>query len=179
MHIVIGFLTAVAGVVWAFVALQRAGFKIDSLNPFAWYRRSQWNKQNTTPPLYKLSNPIDVAAVLLLGVIKCEGEISAEQKKAILQIFEKTFHLSAADASDLLLASAHLIRNVVYIGDQLPKILGPSKESFTPPLVGSLLQLMRHVSTIEGPANAEQEKLIDATEKFFSAVLKRKPNSWL
>lgn len=178
MHIVIGLLSALAGVIWAFVALQRAGFKIDSLNPFAWYRRTKWNKQYATPPLHRLSNPIDVAAVLLLGVAKCEGEISAEQKKAILQIFEQTFHLSATDASDLLLASAHLIRNEVYVGDQLPKILEPSKESFTPPLVSSLLQLMRSVSTIEGPSNDEQEKLITATEKFFRAVLKRDPNSW-
>ena len=178
MHIIIGLVTALAGLVWALVALQRAGFNIGSLDPFAWYRRSQWKKKYGTQPLYMLTNPIDVAAVLLLGVAKCEGEISAEQKKSILHIFEQTFHLSPSEASDLLLASAHLIRNEVYISDRLPRILEPSRADFTPPLVDSLLQLMRRVSTIEGPANAEQEKLIDATERFFGAVLKRKPDAW-
>jgi len=178
MHIVIGLVTAVAGLIWALVALQRAGFNIDSLDPFAWYRRTQWKKKYGTQPLYTLGNPIDVAAVLLLGVAKCEGEISAEQKKDILHIFEQSFHLSPSDASDLLLASAHLIRNEVYISDRLPKILEPSKPSFTPALVASLLQLMRRVSTIEGTVNTEQEKLITATEKFFSAALGCKPDSW-
>ncbi|MCL2160680.1 MAG: TerB family tellurite resistance protein [Betaproteobacteria bacterium] len=178
MHIVIGVVTAVAGLIWALVALQRAGFNIASLDPFAWYRRSQWKKLYGGQPLYALSNPIDVAAVLLLGVAKCEGEISAEQKKEILHIFEQSFHLSSTDASDLLLASAHLIRNEVYISDRLPKILEPGKQHFTPALVDSLLQMMRRVSVIEGPVNDEQEKLITGTEKFFRAALRYKPDSW-
>ena len=48
MHIVLGVLSAVAGLIWAIVALQRSGFDPASLNPFLWYRRSQWRKKERT-----------------------------------------------------------------------------------------------------------------------------------
>jgi len=38
MHIVLGALSAIAGVIWALVALQRSGFNPASLNPFLWYQ---------------------------------------------------------------------------------------------------------------------------------------------
>jgi hypothetical protein len=169
MHVVIGLITAVAGLIWAFVALQRAGITLGNLDPFAWYRRMQWRKKYADKPIYCLDDPVDVAAVLLLGTAKCEGEISAEQKQELLKIFESEFHLSADEAADLLLASAHLIRNEVYLVDNLPRILERSKERFTPPQVDSLLLLMRRMANLEGAANEEQRKLIDATEGYFAA----------
>lgn len=174
MHIVIGIITALGGLVWALVALQRAGFSISSLNPFAWYRRTQWSKKYSGKPLYSLSEPLDVAAVLLLGVAKCEGEISAEQKQALISIFENDFRQTHDEATDLLLASSHLIRNETYLVDNLPKILEHSASTFTEARIQSLLTLMRRLSTIENAANQEQKKLIDATEQYFTAKAKRK-----
>ena len=65
---------------------------------------------------------MDVAAVLILGTVKCEGEISAEQKRAIKAIFEQYFKLDGDAAADLLLASAHLIRDEIYLVDKLDRI---------------------------------------------------------
>lgn len=167
MHVVIGVLTAVAGLIWALVALQRAGINLGWLDPFAWYRRMQWQKKYADKPLHSLSDPMDVAAVMLLGVAKCEGEISAEQKKELLTIFEIEFKQSPDEAADLLLASSHLIRNEVYLVDNLERIFERSKNRFTPAQVTSLLALMRRVADLEGPANDEQRKLIDATRRYF------------
>lgn len=169
MHVVIGLLTAVAGLIWAFVALQRAGVSLSSLDPFAWYRRMQWRKKYADKPIYCLDEPVDVAAVLLLGIAKCEGEISAQQKQELLKIFATEFHMTADEAADLMLASAHLIRNEIYLLDNLPRILERSKERFTPPQVTSLLSLMQRVANLEGAVNEEQRKLIEATERYFSA----------
>lgn len=166
MHIVIGLITAVGGLIWALVALQRAGF--DLSDPFAWYRRAQWKKKYADKPLYCLEQPMDVAAVLLLGVAKCEGEISAQQKKELLRRFESEFKLTPDEASDLLLASSHLIRNEVYLVDNLHRILERSKDRFTPAQASSLLALMERVANVEGVANEEQRKLIAATEHYFS-----------
>jgi hypothetical protein len=105
MHIVLGVLSAVAGLVWAMVALQRSGFDPASLNPFLWYRRSQWRRKYGTSPILNLDNPMDVAAVLILGTAKCEGEISTEQKRAVQSIFETEFNLNRDVATDLLLAA--------------------------------------------------------------------------
>lgn len=168
MHIVIGVVTAIAGLIWALVALQRAGFNLASLDPFAWYRRMQWKKKYADKPLYCLDDPVDVAAVLLLGTAKCEGAISAEQKKALLDIFETEFKLTSDEAADLLLASSHLIRNEIYLVDNLHRIFERTKDRFTPAQIASLIALMQRVAKLEGPANEEQRKLIEATERYFS-----------
>ena len=73
MHVVIGVLTALAGLIWAVVALQKAGITLSSFNPFLWQRRMAWKKNLGEKPLYALSDPMEVAAVLILGVAKCEG----------------------------------------------------------------------------------------------------------
>src|SRR6266481_5973178 len=139
MHIVLGVITAVVGLIWALVALQRAGVSLSSLDPFSWYRRSQWRKQYADKPVYCLEDPVDVAAVLLLGTAKCEGEISAEQKQELLAIFVSEFKLTSDEAADLLLASSHLIRNEIYLVDNLPRILERTKERFIPAQIASLL----------------------------------------
>ncbi len=170
MHSVIGIMTALAGLTWAFVALQRAGVDLNSLNPFLWHRRSQWKKKYGDKPLYTLDNPMEVAAVLLLGTAKCEGEISVEQKQDILAIFDQEFHLGRDGAADLLLASSHLLRNEVYLFGNLDKILAKSAAAFTSDKVNSLLALMQRVAAIEGAANAQQNKLIAGTRSYFDQL---------
>lgn len=148
------------------MALQRSGFNPDSLNPFLWLRRARWRKQYGTHPLYSIAEPMDVAAALILGTAKCEGEISAEQKRAIQQIFMQEFKLDENAAADLLLASAHLIRDKVYLVDKLEKILAYSSKAFTPEQSSSMLSLMARVATLESPFNSEQRKLVGATEQY-------------
>ena len=98
MHVVIGVLTALAGLIWAIVALQKAGVSISAFNPFLWHRRMNWKNNISEKPLYTLSDPMEVAAVLILGVAKCEGEISAEQKipLPLTQATATTFQMALA-----------------------------------------------------------------------------------
>lgn len=167
MHIVIGVITALAGLIWALVALQRAGVSIGSLDPFAWYRRMQWQKKYADKPLYCLTDPIDVAAMLMLATAKCEGEVSAEQKQTLLKSFESEFSLSADEAADLLVACAHLLRNEVYVLDNLARVLERTKDRFTATQVASMVTLMQRIADHDGPANEEQRKLIDAVQRYF------------
>jgi hypothetical protein len=177
MHIVLGVLSAVAGLVWALVALQRSGFDPASLNPFLWYRRAQWRKRYGTRPIFNLDDPMDVAAVLILGTAKCEGEISTEQKRAVQSIFETEFNLDRDTAADLLLASSHLIRDEIYLVDSLDKILEKSSRRFTAAQARSLLAMMQQVGTIESGLNEEQRKLVLATEKYYEQLFS-KPGKW-
>jgi len=177
MHIVIGVITAIAGLIWAFVALQRAGVDLNSLNPFLWYRRTQWKKKYADKPIYSLRKPMDVAALLLLGIAKCEGEISSEQKREVLKVFENEFHLAHEEASDLMVASSYLMRDEVYLVDHLDKILERSGPGFTADQLESLVLLMQRVARIESPINEEQSKLIQATQDYFER-LKATPGKW-
>ena len=177
MHIVIAAITAIAGLLWALNSLQRSGFHFSSLNPFLAYRRWQWSRTYGARPIYKLERPIDVAAVLLLGVAKADGAITSDQKRELLAMFQSEFAISRDEASDLLLASSHLTRDEIYLVDHLDKILARSAERFDPDAVASLLAMMRKVAALDGSINSEQQKLIEATERYFAA-LKKPEGKW-
>jgi uncharacterized tellurite resistance protein B-like protein len=169
MHIVIAAITALAGLFWALNSLQRSGFNPSSLNPFLAYRRWKWSRTHGTKPIYRLDRPMDVAAVLLLGISKADGAITSDQKRELLVLYQSEFDISRNEASDLLLASSHLIRDEIYLVDHLDKILAPSAERFEPDAIASLLRMMRRVAALDGSMNAEQEKLINATEAYFAS----------
>jgi uncharacterized tellurite resistance protein B-like protein len=172
MHIVIAAITALAGLFWALNALQRSGFHFSSLNPFLAWRRWQWMRSHGARPIYKLEKPMDVAAVLLLGVAKADGEITSDQKKELLGMFQSEFGITRDQAADLLLASSHLIRDEIYLVDHLDKVLERSAPQFEQETVASLLAMMRRVAVLDGSVNAEQQKLVDATDKYFAARVK-------
>jgi uncharacterized tellurite resistance protein B-like protein len=169
MHIVIAAITALAGLLWAINSLMRSGFSLSALDPFAAYRRWQWRRQYGMKPIYRLDRPMDVAAVLLLGIAKADGDITSDQKRELQSIFQTEFEISRDEAADLLLASSHLIRDEIYIVDHLDKILERSAPKFEPQNVSTLLRHMRRLAAMDGSINAEQAKLIDATERYFSS----------
>jgi uncharacterized tellurite resistance protein B-like protein len=171
MHYLIGLISATAMLIFALSRLQRAGLDLNALNPFLWYRRAQWRKLYGSKPLYSLDQPMDVAALLLLATAKCEGEVSAEQKKFLLQIFKQEFHLSDKEATALLASSAYLLRDELYIASQLEKVLARSKQAFTPEQAESTIELMQRLSWLDGEPNYEQAKLIDNTKQIFTLVV--------
>jgi uncharacterized tellurite resistance protein B-like protein len=168
MHIIIAVITALAGLLWALNSLQRSGFHFSSLNPFLAYRRWHWQRTYGGRPIYKLERPIDVAAVLLLGTAKADGEITSDQKKLLLEMFQSEFEISRDEASDLLLASSHLLRDVIYLVDHLEKVFERSADKFEHQAIASLLAMMRRVAMLDGSINSEQQKLIDATNRYFA-----------
>lgn len=166
---IIAAITALAGLLWALSSLQRSGFHFSSINPLLAWRRWQWSRTYGGKPIYKLDRPMDVAAVLLLGVAKADGAITSDQKKLLLELFQGEFSISRDEASDLLLASSHLIRDEIYLVDHLDKILERSAPRFEPDTVASLIVMMRRIAMLDGSINAEQQRLIDSTERYFAA----------
>src|SRR5262249_34847737 len=178
MPVIIAGITAPARPFWALKPVQRPGFPFRSLNPFLAYRRWQWSRNYGSRPIYKLDRPMDVAAVLLLGVAKADGAITSDQKRELLAMFQGEFSISRDEASDLLLASSHLIRDEIYLVDHLDKILARSADRFEPDAVASLLGMMRKVAALDGSINGEQQKLIDATERYFAGRTRQATTKW-
>lgn len=178
MHIIIAAITALAGLFWALNSLQRSGFNLNALNPFLAYRRWKWSRTYGAKPIYRLERPMDVAAVLLLGIAKADGDITSDQKRELQAMFQSEFEISRDEAADLLLASSHLIRDEIYIVDHLDKILERSAPQFEPATVGSLLALMRRLAAMDGSINGEQQKLIEATERYFTSRQKVAGSKW-
>lgn len=178
MHILIGLLTAIAGLFWAINSLQRSGFNFNALNPFLWFRRKKWQAKYQTKPIHSIQQPMEVAAVLLLAILKCEGEISSEQKSSLKEIFKTEFKLDDNEADDLILACSHMLRDEIYISDQIDKVLKPSAAQFSAEQVSSLIQLMEQTSKLDGKQNKEQDTLIAKTSAYFEQLHKKAGSKW-
>lgn len=177
MHYVIGLLTAIAGLFWALNSLQRSGVDLNAFNPFVWWRRRQLANFYGANPLHVLDNPMEVAALLMLATVKCDGEVSREEKRFLLNTFENEFHLSAHEASSLLSQASYLMRNESDICGELDKILKKSRALFTDEQVESTLDLMRQGAALEGAPNQQQQALIAETARIFGAG-KVTPGKW-
>lgn len=167
MHYVIGLLTAIAGLFYALNSLQRSGIDLNAFNPFVWWRRRQIARFYGANPLHVLDNPMEVAALLMLATVKCDGEVSREEKRFLLKTFEKEFHLSTHEASSLLSQASYLLRNEVDITQQLDKILERSLSSFTKEQAESTVSLMQQVALIDGSASEAKNALITETSRLF------------
>jgi hypothetical protein len=157
---VIGLISAIAGLLFALHKLQQAGVDLNAFNPFVWWRRKQLEKTYGQKPLYVLDSPMEVAAMLMLATVKCEGEVSREQKRFLLQNYEKEFGLSVGDASALLSQSAYLLRDEEEIASQIDEVLERSRAEFAEQQIESTLELMNQAAEFEDAPNEGQETLI-------------------
>ena len=175
MHILIGLITAVAGLIWALYSLQRAGVNLNAFNPFFWYRRTHWSKKYGQDPLYGLDRPIDAAVVVLLGMAKLEGEISREQKQELLHIFETEFKLGNSQATELFASTSFLLQRENNFLANIHKILAPSKSQFTAEQTESLTELMSRVGKVDSELSVSQRQLIDLVGQ---ALTPPEPRKW-
>jgi uncharacterized tellurite resistance protein B-like protein len=161
MHIIIGLITAVAGLLWALNSLQNSGLRLSSFNPFYWFRRTKWKKQYQELPLYQIDSPLEVAAVFILGIAKLEGEISREQKAEILRIFSDEFKLSQDDSNDLFASTSYLLQPEHDFIKNIGKILSPTKDKFSEEQAESTIELVVRMANLDSAMSSEQNQVIN------------------
>lgn len=162
MHILIGIITAIAGLIWALHSLQNAGVDLNAFNPFTWARRRKWEKQLGTKPMHALTDTMEAAALLVVAVARQKGDITREVKQETLSLFQTEFGVNESRAAELFSASSHLITGVLDMALEVRHVLAPSKEDFQVTQVEKLLQMLRQVAALEGGANESQQRIIEA-----------------
>ena len=93
MPYLLGLLGMIVTIVVLLNRLADAGIDLGGLNPFLLRRRRAWRQKFEANPIFSLEEPMEVAAVLAVGVAKADGDMSAEQKQALLMSFERTLGL--------------------------------------------------------------------------------------
>ena len=161
MHIIIGFLTAVGTILYF---LDKAGIDIGWLNPWAWKHRRQWKQKLQANPAYSLASPMEAIALLMAATAKVDGDISSEEKSALLAAFERTFSLSADQAAELLGGSVFLLNSSFDIYDRAEDVLATSREQFTAAQKSSSIALLRELAELGNGPSSRQQKLIADVE---------------
>lgn len=175
MHVILGILGAVITILVLINRLSDAGIDIGWLNPFAWRRRRNYRLNHDLATAFKLDSPLDVAALLLVGVAKIDGDLTATQKRLILSVFEADFHQNSKQASDLLASSVHHIGDGKDFYANPQKAIAKCKDQFSPEQVDSIKQLIVKVAEIDAPTSLSQKKFIRAVE---GALPKNNKATW-
>ncbi len=166
MHVIIGFLTSLVTI---FYLLDRLGIDLGGFNPFYWRRRRAWLKKHGGDPIYSVEDPVDVAALFVVGVAKIDGDLTAEEKKSILSEFSSNFSLDDREALQLFGSSAHLLGQPQLIGTQLSNVLTRLDDLFTPDQAESLATMMTSVISSNTQVSSEQSELIESIRERFSS----------
>ncbi len=153
MHLIIGFLTAVATLLFA---LDRLGVDLGWFNPWAWKRRRAWMKQMTSNPAYSLDSPLDSIALIATAAAKIDGDLSVEEKDKLKKLFQTTFNKSDKDAAQLLGASVYLLGSGEDVFQYPEKVLHRSLESFSAAQKESSLELISEVIQVGAAPSALQ-----------------------
>lgn len=161
MHVIIGFLGSLVTVLWLLHRLAEMGIDLGGLNPFLWQRRRKWKKNYEANPIYKITSPLEATALLITATAKADGEMSSEEKKEVLRMFEKEFNQSKREAAGLLISSNHLLGNGEELRNNLKSILAPSLNSFTPEQLSSAIELVRKIADVDGPASEMQLDILN------------------
>lgn len=164
MHIVLGLLGTILTILFL---LDRLGVDLGILNPFHWRRRRAWAKKYEGDPIYSIEDPMHVAALLVVGAAKLDGDLSAGQKKAALQQFESVFSLDSRAASELLGSAAHLLGPPQIIDTQLNGLAGKNIDRFSQDQAESMIQMMIEVASADGGLTAEQDRYVDSMRSRF------------
>jgi len=162
MHIIIAFLTALAGLLYA---LERLGVDIGWLNPWAWKRRRAWKKQSTGNPAFTLDKPIDAIALVATAAAKIDGDISIEEKTELRNIFRETFQKTDKQAAELLASSVYLLGSGEAVFKAPEKVLKRSLEKFSEDQKSSSISLLKKVIAVGGDASDSQSEFYKKIEK--------------
>ena len=168
MHIIIGFITALAGLIWALNSLQNAGFDLNSLNPFALMRRRRWAKKLGTKPMHALKESSDAAALLVVSIAKENGEITRDTKLEILSLFENEFGVNRKKSIEIFSSSAYLLEGVSNMSSEVKHVLKLSKEQFEQNHIEKLLKMLTIVSNLDHEPTSGQDEMILAVKKEFN-----------
>lgn len=161
MHIVIGLITALAGLLWALNRLQNEGVDLNAFNPFLWMRRRNWEKQLGTKPMHGLTESMDAAALLLVSVACEDGVITREAKMEILNVFQQEFGLDRSSAISLFSSSNYMLKDVSNMPQEVRNVLKPCKDKFEQSHIDKLLAMLNNVASMEGPPTSGQLQIIE------------------
>ncbi len=166
MHILLGLL---GGIVTILYLLDRMGIDLGGLNPFYWYRRRAFAKKYGSDPIYSVEDPIHVAALLVIGAAKLDGDLTTEQKQAAQVQFETELKLDPKEASQLFGSAAHLLAAPQLLDRQMRKLAEVNKNRFSQAQAQSIVDMMVEVASAGGQPSPSQREYIENVRASFVA----------
>jgi uncharacterized tellurite resistance protein B-like protein len=175
MHIVLGVLGSMITILVLLNRLAEAGIDLGGLNPFLWHRRRQWQKKLQGNPVYTIESPLDATALLATAIAKCDGDMSSDEKRLILDLFQNEFNMTKKEAAELLIASAYLLGDGEDVRNGLQKVLGPSLPNFTEDQARAAMALFENVCEVDSEESELKRAMVTCISKMLRARFQAAP----
>ena len=134
----------------------------------AMVRRAKWNRRKKYDPRDQLTDPREVATVLMLETAKCGGEITTTQKQNISSIMQREFEFSEAEAAEMMASVTYVTREMPDVENILVRLLKPIHH-MSDQDKRELIQMMLDVASTDGKADPYQERFVAVVKgKLFS-----------
>lgn len=167
MHIILGLLGTIVTILVLLNRLGDAGIDIGWLNPFTWRRRRAWRKKYEGSPVFSLQTPLEVAAMLATSVAKIDGEISKDEKAALLSLFQTEFGKSEKEASDLLMSSIYIFGDGEDAIAKPERVMKRSLEYFSEEQARSVMELLNSIKELDRSNAASKEDFVQKVHGVF------------
>jgi len=158
LHVVLGILTSLVTILYL---LDRMGIDLGGLNPFYWRRRRAWARKYHGDPIYSVEDPVQLAAILIVGAARLDGDLTAEEKRAALALFRSRFHLGERDAAQLMNSVTHLLGARQVLDAQLNGLVEKNSGRFTAEQAESIVDMIIDVVSAGGGASGEQREFVE------------------
>jgi len=168
MHIILTFLGVVTTILVLVNRLAEAGITLRGLNPFLWRRRRKWRAQLEGNPVYQIESPLDLTALLATATAKTDGDMSSDEKQALLDLFQSEFNMTKKNSAGLLSSSAFLLGKGEAVNNNLEKVIKPSLDKFSPEQFESALQLLDKVSEIDSKGSDLKKEFVGKVRMIFN-----------
>lgn len=165
MHILLGALGTIITILILLNRLAAAGIDLGGLNPYLWNRRRKWRNTYEGNPIYKIENPMDATAILMVATVKADGDMTKDDKDLLLSLFENAFKLTREEAVGLLISSAHLLGDGTEVRENIKRFLSASKASFTGDQAESAVTLITQVAGNSGAVHPNTQELLQQIKK--------------
>lgn len=170
MHIVLGVLAVLGAIAYFVIRANQVGQAGKELAETAGevkglFRSARWRSKSKTDPFAEIDDPRLAAAVMMHAIAKCDGDVTENQRVAMLDSMQTKLGLEKKTAEEMLVRARWLIQDLNDTSTTLRRAAPPVDRNCTPQEIDDLLDMLAGIANVEGEATGLQKNAIDGLKR--------------
>ncbi len=160
MYIVFILLAAILMILYLVVRVSDFNLKGYRNNPFHYLRRPLGVKHSFQVNGFRLESPVELTALFMVAVASSEGQVTTEERRLILTLFQDAFGLSREDSKQLYAATIHALKRAKSVDSHIDSVAETGIERFTSSQRSSAIALVNKVAVTAKETSAKKMELV-------------------
>jgi len=139
--------------------LATTGVNFGRFSLFSWSRRNRYRLPLDSEPLFNLPSPSDAATVCLVAVACADGQLSVNQRRHLLDVFQHNFQHKPSSAKAHLEACLYMLGDGKLLMKDPKRVIEHSCHRFSTAQIKELHRLLITTAHIDGEPTSMQKTL--------------------